>query len=67
MPVARRGCGLCVLMIVFFFCGGVFGAWLFARIGYAALYLPAALTGITGVAYCGVSPAHARHAWVSTP
>ena len=49
--VARRRLALCALVIVFFFCGGVFGAWLFARIGYAALYLPAAVTGITGMAY----------------
>ena len=31
--------------------GGVAGAVLFARIGYAALYVPAALTGGTGLGY----------------
>jgi uncharacterized membrane protein YoaK (UPF0700 family) len=51
MPVARRRLGLCVLVIAFFFSGGLLGAWLFARFGYAALYFPAALTGVTGVAY----------------
>ena len=51
MPLARRRLGLCVLVIAFFFAGGLLGAWLFARFGYAALYLPAALTGCTGVAY----------------
>ncbi len=51
MPLARRRLGLCVLVISFFFAGGILGAVLFARFDYAALYLPAALTGITGVGY----------------
>jgi len=51
MPLARRRLGLCVLVITLFFAGGLGGAWLFAAVGYAALYLPAALTGITGIAY----------------
>ena len=51
MPRAHRRLWLCVLVIVFFFAGGVFGAWLFGHWGYAALYLPASLTGITGLAY----------------
>jgi uncharacterized membrane protein YoaK (UPF0700 family) len=51
MPVARRRLGLCVLVIAFFFGGGLLGAFLFARFDYDALYLPAALTGITGLAY----------------
>jgi uncharacterized membrane protein YoaK (UPF0700 family) len=51
MPVARRRLGLCLLVITFFFAGGVLGAWLFARMGYAALYVPAALTGVAGIAY----------------
>ncbi|KFN41175.1 YoaK family protein [Arenimonas oryziterrae] len=51
MPVARRRLGLCTLVIAFFFSGGLLGACLFARYQYAALYLPAALTGITGLAY----------------
>ena len=51
MPLAHRRLWLCVLVIVFFFAGGVFGAWLFGHWGYAALYLPASLTGITGLAY----------------
>src|SRR3546814_13719218 len=49
MPVARRRLALCVLIIGFFFIGGVLGAWLFARPGYGALYVPAVLTGITGL------------------
>ena len=51
LPAARRRLALCVLIISFFFVGGVLGAWLFARVEYAALYLPAALTGCTGLAY----------------
>jgi uncharacterized membrane protein YoaK (UPF0700 family) len=51
MAVARRRLGLCLLVISFFFAGGLLGAWLFGRVAYAALYLPAALTGGTGLAY----------------
>jgi uncharacterized membrane protein YoaK (UPF0700 family) len=51
MPLSRRRLWLCVLVIGFFFGGGLLGAWLFGRIGYAALYVPALLTGTTGVAY----------------
>jgi uncharacterized membrane protein YoaK (UPF0700 family) len=51
MPVSRRRLWLCLVVIGCFFAGGVLGAWLFASVGYAALYAPAALTGGTGVAY----------------
>jgi|SRR4249919_3975168 len=51
MPVAQRRLGLCLLVITFFFAGGLLGAWLFASFRYAALYFPAALTGGTGLAY----------------
>jgi uncharacterized membrane protein YoaK (UPF0700 family) len=51
MPVSRRRLWLCLVVIGCFFAGGVLGAWLFAAIGYEALYVPAALTGGTGVAY----------------
>ena len=51
MPLARRRLALCVLIISFFFLGGVLGAWLFARADYGALYFPAALTGCTGLGY----------------
>ena len=50
-PLGRRRLALCALVIGFFFLGGVVGALLFVRIGYAALYLPAALTGATGLGY----------------
>ncbi|PBJ83459.1 DUF1275 family protein [Lysobacteraceae bacterium NML93-0399] len=39
------------LIIGGFLAGGIVGAWLYARIGYHALLLPAALTGLTGTGY----------------
>jgi uncharacterized membrane protein YoaK (UPF0700 family) len=51
MPVSRRRLWLCLVVIGCFFAGGVLGAGLFAAVGYEALYIPAALTGVTGVAY----------------
>lgn len=51
LPVAKRRLWLCLLIIGMFLAGGVTGAWLFASVGYRALYLPAALTGGTGLAY----------------
>ncbi|MGY0557180.1 MULTISPECIES: YoaK family protein [unclassified Lysobacter] len=51
LALGRRRLALCVLIIGFFFIGGLLGAWLFARFDYGALYLPVILTGCTGVAY----------------
>lgn len=51
MPVSRRRLALCVVVITFFFLGGLSGAWLFGHYGYAALYLPAILTGGAGLGY----------------
>lgn len=51
MPVSQRRLWLCLLVIASFFAGGLAGAGLFAAIGYAALYVPATLTGGTGLAY----------------
>ena len=51
MVLGRRRLSLCVLIISFFFVGGLMGAWLFARFDYGALYLPAVLTGCTGLGY----------------
>jgi uncharacterized membrane protein YoaK (UPF0700 family) len=51
MPVATRRLGICVLVILLFLAGGVSGAWLFGAVGYAALYVPAAMTGVTGLGY----------------
>jgi hypothetical protein len=62
MPVSQRRLWLCLLVIACFFAGGLAGAGLFAAIGYATLYLPAALTGGTWTAvtprvFCAVSAA----------
>src|SRR5690606_38499328 len=51
MPLHRRRLALCVLIIGFFFVGGLLGAWMFARLDYGALCLPAVLTGCTGLGY----------------
>lgn len=51
MPLQRRRLMLSGLIIGGFFAGGVIGALLFARIGYAALYVPATLTGLVGIGY----------------
>lgn len=51
LPVGRRRLALCLLIIAFFFSGGIVGAWLFAGLGYAALYVPSALTGTIGLGY----------------
>lgn len=51
LPLSRRRLALCLLVIGFFFVGGVVGAAMFARAGYSALYLPAALTGCAGLGY----------------
>ena len=51
LPLARRRLALCSLVISFFFLGGVVGAVLYGGIGYAALYVPGALTGGTGLGY----------------
>ncbi|HJW47164.1 MAG TPA: YoaK family protein [Lysobacter sp.] len=51
MPLQRRRLMLCSLIITCFLSGGVAGAVLFARVGYNALLLPAALTGLIGAGY----------------
>ncbi len=53
MPLQHRRLALCGLVISFFFIGGICGAWLFQRLHYATLYLPAMLTGLVGVGYGG--------------
>jgi uncharacterized membrane protein YoaK (UPF0700 family) len=59
-PVHRRRLLLCAVVIAGFFAGGVAAALAFARFGYAALYLPAALTAalavVSGV-HVGMRPA----------
>ncbi|MGO4263733.1 YoaK family protein [Lysobacter sp. TAB13] len=51
LPVARRRLALCSLIIVWFLIGSLAGAALFKYAAYRALYVPAALTGLTGIAY----------------
>lgn len=51
MPLQKRRLMLCGLIITCFFAGGVAGALLFSRVGYNALLIPAALTGMTGIGY----------------
>lgn len=51
MRVDGRRLWLCLLIIGGFLLGGMVGATLFPHLGYRTLYLPAALTGATGVAY----------------
>ncbi|MDB6028789.1 MAG: hypothetical protein JWM68_5012 [Verrucomicrobiales bacterium] len=51
IPVDMRRLKLCFLIISAFLCGGIAGGFGFHRIGYNTLFLPSALTGITGLAY----------------
>lgn len=51
MPLQKRRLMLCGLIIGCFFGGAVLGALLFVRVGYAALAVPASITGVSGLAY----------------
>lgn len=51
LPVARRRLWLCVVIITSFLAGGIFGALAFGSFDYRALYIPATLTGVTGLSY----------------
>ena len=51
LPVDFRRLRLWLWLIFSFGAGGTAGALLFARIGYNTLLLPAALTGLVGLAY----------------
>lgn len=51
MPLAKRRLMLSGLIVVSFFAGGLIGAGVFRAIGYGALLVPAALTGIVGIGY----------------
>lgn len=62
MALGRRRLALCVSIIVFFFAGGLLGAWLFGRYDYGALYLPVVLTGCTGLGYVAYRHAHPMRA-----
>lgn len=51
MQIPRRRVALCLLVISAFLLGGIVGAWMFSFLRYRTLYVPATLTGVTGVAY----------------
>ncbi len=51
LPVDLQRLRLCFLVISGFLCGGIAGAVAFHRLTYAALFIPAALTALTAVAY----------------
>lgn len=51
LPLQKRRMMLCGLIIACFLAGGIAGAMMFMRIGYNALFVPAALTGLTGAGY----------------
>lgn len=51
LPVSLPRLKLSLLVIGGFGAGGVLGAWLFAAAGYAALLVPAGVTGIAGAAH----------------
>jgi uncharacterized membrane protein YoaK (UPF0700 family) len=51
LPVDTRRVRLLLALVISFLFGAVAGTWLFGRLAYEALYVPAALTGTAGVAY----------------
>ncbi|HQZ32415.1 MAG TPA: YoaK family protein [Arenimonas sp.] len=51
LPVDHRRLSLCLVIISAFLAGGVMGAVLYGHWQYQALYLPAVLTGTTGLIY----------------
>ncbi len=51
VPVEMRRLRLCCVIISAFLCGSIAGALGFQRLGYDALLIPAAMTGVSGVAY----------------
>lgn len=51
IPVDARRVRLLLSLVLAFAAGAIAGGWLFAALSYAALYVPAAMTGVTGVGY----------------
>jgi uncharacterized membrane protein YoaK (UPF0700 family) len=51
LPVDARRVRLLLALVLAFLCGAVAGTGLFTRVGYAALYVPAAVTATIGFAY----------------
>ena len=62
LPVDSRRLRLCFLVISGFLVGGIVGAVAFQRLNYAALFIPAALTAITSLAYGTYLLRNRRHA-----
>jgi uncharacterized membrane protein YoaK (UPF0700 family) len=62
LPVDSRRLRLCFLVISGFLGGGIVGAVAFHRLSYSALFLPAALTAITSLAYAAYLLRHRHHA-----
>jgi uncharacterized membrane protein YoaK (UPF0700 family) len=51
LPVDTRRVRLLLALVSAFLAGAVAGTWLFQAFAYAALYVPAAATGLVGVGY----------------
>jgi uncharacterized membrane protein YoaK (UPF0700 family) len=51
VPAEPRRLWLCLTIIGGFLLGGTVGALLFQHLAYRTLYVPAAITGVTGLAY----------------
>ena len=67
MPLQKRRLLLCGLIISGFFTGAVLGALLFVRFGYAALEVPATITGSIGLGYAAHRQLQLRRARTGTP
>jgi uncharacterized membrane protein YoaK (UPF0700 family) len=51
LPVDARRVRLLLTLVLAFFSGALIGTWMFQAMAYAALYLPAAATGLVGTGY----------------
>ena len=67
MPLQKRRLLLCGLIISGFFTGAVLGALLFVRFGYAALAVPATITGSIGLGYAAHRQLQLRRARAGAP
>lgn len=67
MPLQNRRLLLCGLIISGFFSGSVLGALLFLRFRYAALAVPATITGSVGLGYAGYRQWQLRRGGMGAP
>ena len=67
MPLQKRRLLLCGLIISGFFTGAALGALLFVRFGYAALAVPATITGSIGLGYAAHRQLQLRRARTGAP